>query len=985
MKDSTFLLIQEHWQYDRQFLDKVNAKFSNVDCITSSPMDENIPRIGRGKGGVAILWKNNFNGKIKKIKCNSKRLCAIEVLQENFRFILINVYMPTDPGPGNHDIPEFKEVLDEITIILLNSNTENFILGGDWNSDISRNSVQSNTFLSFVREQSLSLCLNNNIANVPYTFHNENSTSTLDHFVVSNAFFASMLKYESLFLVDDFSDHIPLKLELSVNVNYNDVVSRAHISSTAWHKCTNNQKQEYVNLLDSLLLQIDIQHEALTCDTVNCMTHKDYINSLYSDIIKFCTLADNVLPKTNNNNSKKTDIVVGWNEYVSDHRKNALFWHQYWLDQGRPSQGQIALIRRRTRAKYHYAIRFVNKERNKIISSNMADAIANNKDRDLWEEAKRIKQTNKTVPNIMDNVTGSDNINSLFTDKYKNLYNSVGFNANELESLCSNINDKINEKHKDFKLDSNYEFLVTVNDVQDAICKLKSDKKEENGVNVNHFKLGSQRLIIVLSLLFNCMLVHGVTPDELNVGIMSPLIKNARKSKQDSENYRSLTIGTCISKIFERVIKNKHNSLFETTDNQFGFKENISTNMCTFAFNETISYYTKNGSTVYALFLDASKAFDRVNYVKLFKKLLNNGMSPITVRLLLNMYLNQKIQVKWNGELSLPFSVTNGVRQGGILSPLFFSIYMDHLLKELKDSGIGCHIGHHYFGALGYADDIVLLCPTKEGLRKLISICERYASDHDILFNGTKSKLLVFGSPSNHVPSIFVNGVEVPVCENAMHLGNFISNNPSESVDYGIGKFNSSFNYFMASFGKCQSSVKNKLFSQYCSSFYGSQIWPLYRSDLRRKICVNWRNALRRIWRIPYNTHCDMLPLLASQSPIDIQLYCRFLKFYRSLTESENSLVRFLSKFCTFKHRSTMSNNFNRILCDLNIEAYELTELSLNNVKELYYKKWLNQVNNQYLVHTNVIKELILMKEGVFHRFFDISQCDLIINSLCTL
>ena len=128
-----------------------------------------------------------------------------------------------------------------------------------------------------------------------------------------------------------------------------------------------------------------------------------------------------------------------------------------------------------------------------------------------------------------------------------------------------------------------------------------------------------------------------------------------------------------------------------------------------------------------------------------------------------------------------------------------------------------------------------------------------------------------------------------------------------------------------------------------------------------------------------------MLPLLASQSPIDVQLYCRFVKFYRSLTESENSLVSFLSKFCTFKHRSTMSNNFNRILCDLNIEAYELTELSLKYVKGLYYKKWLNQVENQYLVHINVIKELFLMNEGVFHREFDISQCDLIINSLCIL
>ena len=94
--------------------------------------------------------------------------------------------------------------------------------------------------------------------------------------------------------------------------------------------------------------------------------------------------------------------------------------------------------------------------------------------------------------------------------------------------------------------------------------------------------------------------------------------------------------------------------------------------MSTFALNETISYYTKNGSQVYALFLDASKAFDRLNYIKLFNKLLDKNMCPITVRLLLNMYINQKIQVKWNGKLSEPFSVSNGVRQGGVLSPLFF-------------------------------------------------------------------------------------------------------------------------------------------------------------------------------------------------------------------------------------------------------------------------------------------------------------------------
>ena len=387
MKYSTFVLLQEHWQYERQFIEKVNANILNVDCIVSSPMDENIPRVGRGKGGVAILWNNNFNGKIKKIQCNSKRLCAIEVTLENLKFILVNVYMPTDPGLGNYDILDFKEVLNEITIILLNAGTDNFILGGDWNSDISRDTVQSKAFLSFIREQSLSLCLNNNIANVPFTFHNDNSRSILDHFVVNRELFTSMLKYESLFLVDDFSDHTPLKLDLSVNVYYNEKVSRTHISSTAWHKCSNVLKQEYVDLLDNLLLQINIQHEAITCDAVNCTQHNDFINNMYCDIIKFCSVADDILPKTKSN-VNKNDPVAGWNDYVSDHRKNALFWHQYWLDQGRPPQGLIALIRRRTRAKYHYAVRFVNKEKNRIISAKMAEAIANNKDRDLWQETK---------------------------------------------------------------------------------------------------------------------------------------------------------------------------------------------------------------------------------------------------------------------------------------------------------------------------------------------------------------------------------------------------------------------------------------------------------------------------------------------------------------------------------------------------------------------------------------------------------------------
>ena len=78
--------------------------------------------------------------------------------------------------------------------------------------------------------------------------------------------------------------------------------------------------------------------------------------------------------------------------------------------------------------------------------------------------------------------------------------------------------------------------------------------------------------------------------------------------------------------------------------------------------------------------LDASKAFDRVVYVKLFRKLIKRGLNPYIIRFLLNMYTQQFIKVKWNGAYSETFNVTNGVRQGGIISPLLFTMYIDDLI-----------------------------------------------------------------------------------------------------------------------------------------------------------------------------------------------------------------------------------------------------------------------------------------------------------------
>ena len=99
--------------------------------------------------------------------------------------------------------------------------------------------------------------------------------------------------------------------------------------------------------------------------------------------------------------------------------------------------------------------------------------------------------------------------------------------------------------------------------------------------------------------------------------------------------------------------------------------------------------------------------------------------------------------VKWGNSLSKGFYVKNGVRQGGILSPYLFNIYLDDLSNILKKQYAGCKIANQIINHLLYADDLVLMCPSYRGLQDLLDICGEYAKEHDIKFNTKKSVVLI--------------------------------------------------------------------------------------------------------------------------------------------------------------------------------------------------------------------------------------------------
>ncbi len=168
----------------------------------------------------------------------------------------------------------------------------------------------------------------------------------------------------------------------------------------------------------------------------------------------------------------------------------------------------------------------------------------------------------------------------------------------------------------------------------------------------------------------------------------------------------------------------------------------FSTTHCTYVVNETISHYNFSPPNVHVLMFDASKAFDRIKYCKLFEQLLAYNMSPLVLWLLSLLYTNQTMQVRWKSSIGNSFSVSNGVKQGGILSPVLFAVYMDGLLNKLKNSGIGCYMGNNFKCGVPFADEIKLLTPTHKGLNKHIYICEQYAAEFDIKFNGAKTNIL---------------------------------------------------------------------------------------------------------------------------------------------------------------------------------------------------------------------------------------------------
>ena len=423
---------------------------------------------------------------------------------------------------------------------------------------------------------------------------------------------------------------------------------------------------------------------------------------------------------------------------------------------------------------------------------------------------------------------------------FEGLYNSVNVSSARDKFLSAISN--VQEEHHDF--------TISVHDVIEAVQKQKKGKAAGlDGIHMEAYTYGGCRLFVHISILFNLFVKYCYLPKNFMSSVIVPLVKCKTKDLADVNNYRAIAISSTLSKVFESVVLNDLTTVAEGDEMQYGFKPGLSTGTCTNVLKTTVNYYTTRGSHIFCCFVDFSKAFDRVNYWQLFSKLLSDGVNSKLIRLLSYWYSHQQMCVRWHNKLSGSFTVSNGTRQGSILSPFFFARYIRDLLNTLANERVGCNIGGQFTNVLAYADDLVIIAPSWSAMQHLLDVLTVQTHLIDMSCNSQKTVCMMFQPKrrdrivAGAFPLFKIGSNDIQFVTEFRHLGHVITNRLTDDDDINreVRNMFMRTNVLMRRFGNCSVSVKRTLFKCYCLSMYDIGLWQCYLKGSIQKLrsCYN--------------------------------------------------------------------------------------------------------------------------------------------------
>lgn len=700
-------------------------------------------------------------------ECEQDRIVGIKLSTSNTTPLYIfGVYLPYD-----QDIEAYARYISSLWDIwnLYNDQGEVIILG-DFNaryaetplSHVQR--VKTRLLTKFIQSNNIvPLNKSNKCSGLDYTY--TTNCSTIDFILTNETLYNNVEHCEVISSndIDVASDHLLVFCTLSLPVKH--FFEENNFSLPAWHKAT-------CDMLISYQFDVHTELSKLVNLKPASATDVDQYCQVVTEALQTCAVRN--IPHS----KFKSFTKPYWNANVKAAHSNATQKRRLWIHDGKPRGMQHASYAEYKRAKSNFRniqqaaiFEFDNKQLNEI------DKCADHDIRLFWrllnsKKGRKKNNCNELHFNGNKSKTPQD-IASMFACYFSDLYS---------------YNDDPDTPSVDLIYNSK-EPSHTIS-AEDIIKQLKTLKKRKapgiDKVQNEHIIYGGRTLIQCLSNLYSAMLTYKHIPSAWKTGIIIPIYKGGAKSKVDPNSYRAISLLPSMYKLFEKVI---HENILSDvhfkhpefpSKQQQGYQKQMGSSTVAFNIHESIYNTVETGEKAFVAFLDIHKAFDTVWHSGLFRKLKCLNISPTYLDIIVHAYKNIKGVVSINGCQSTPFSIQQGIRQGGVLSSFLYLVFINDLIEELDTSGLGVSICDVPTNNPTLVDDISLISRYPLHLQLMINIVVDYADMWKFNINSSKSSVMIISTNRRAMDTNYIWTVKsetLTVAQCSTHVGIPISNN----------------------------------------------------------------------------------------------------------------------------------------------------------------------------------------------------------------